>query len=104
MKKVFTEEFRRQAVELSNAPGYTIDKVAESMGCSKASIHAWRRDAKKWVAMTNSNRKDVPAQIKAPNVPIHDDRVILQKEVKVLRSMLKIVLEEGTMSNMMSAH
>jgi len=45
----FTEDFRRKAVELTNADGMTVDKVAAQLGCSTASLHVWRRKARLWL-------------------------------------------------------
>ena len=46
MKRRYTEEFKRQAVELADSLGSTIE-AARQLGISDASIYAWRMKFKK---------------------------------------------------------
>jgi transposase len=45
-RRKFSEEFKREAVELSNNCGKTIDEVAYDLGINRSVLSRWRREAK----------------------------------------------------------
>jgi transposase len=44
-RPAYTEEFRREAVELVRSPGRSIPKLSEELGCSPQSLRTWVRQA-----------------------------------------------------------
>ena len=46
MKRKYTEEFKRQAVELAESLGSAV-AAAKQLGISDANIYSWRNDFKK---------------------------------------------------------
>jgi transposase len=44
--KSYPAEFREKAVRLVTERGYTIDDVAEQLGCGRESIRRWKESAK----------------------------------------------------------
>src|SRR5689334_15303933 len=43
VQKVYTEEFKRQAVELTLHSGRSIVQIGRELGVSEASLHFWRK-------------------------------------------------------------
>ena len=48
-RRKFSEEFKREAVELSNNCGKTIDEVAYDLGINRSVLSRWRREAKECI-------------------------------------------------------
>jgi transposase len=44
--KSYPAEFRAKAVRLATESGYTIEQVANQLGCSTESVRRWKEDAK----------------------------------------------------------
>jgi transposase len=44
VQKVYTPEFKREAVRLAQTSGKPIAQVARELGISDTSIHQWRRE------------------------------------------------------------
>jgi len=42
-QKIFTEEFKREAVRLTRDGGRTIEQVAQELGVGRSSLTHWRR-------------------------------------------------------------
>lgn len=45
-RKVYTAEFKQEAVKLSEQPGVSIVQVAEELGISDHSLYKWRKQAR----------------------------------------------------------
>jgi transposase-like protein len=43
-RRVYTKEFKRDAVNLSKEPGYTVSQAANSLGVSEKQICRWRKE------------------------------------------------------------
>jgi transposase len=43
-KKMYTQEFKREAVRLAQTSGKPITQIARELGISDASIHQWRKE------------------------------------------------------------
>lgn len=67
-RKVYTAEFKREAVRLSYQPGVSVVQVAEELGVSDHSLYKWRKLAKEQgelafpgngkIAMTEEQREN----------------------------------------------
>ena len=44
VQKTYTQEFKREAVRLSQTSGKSIAQVARELGISDSSIHQWRKE------------------------------------------------------------
>ncbi len=44
VQKVYTKEFKQQAVQLAQTSGKPIAQVARELGISDTSIHQWRKE------------------------------------------------------------
>jgi transposase len=45
-RKVYTAEFKREAVRLAEQPGSSVLKIAKDLGVSSHSLYAWQKAAK----------------------------------------------------------
>ena len=45
-RRVYTTEFKREAVRLCEQPGASVVQIAEELGVSDHSLYKWRRQAK----------------------------------------------------------
>jgi transposase len=45
-RKIYTAEFKREAVRLSEQPGASVLKVAKDLGVSSHSLYAWQKASK----------------------------------------------------------
>jgi len=43
-RKIYTEDFKRSAVALSQEPGYSVAKAAKSLGINDNLIRRWRQE------------------------------------------------------------
>jgi transposase len=44
VQKIYTAEFKREAVRLAQTSGKSIEQVARELGISDTSIHQWRKE------------------------------------------------------------
>ena len=44
-RRRFTEEFKREALQLIERDGYSVAKAAERLGVAKESLYRWQREA-----------------------------------------------------------
>ena len=44
VQKTYTEEFKREAVQLAQTSGKPIAQIARELGISDSSIHQWRKE------------------------------------------------------------
>ncbi len=79
IKKRFTEEFKKEAVNLVEKQGYTNTEAANNLGVSESAIRAWR---KKYTLDQNNNNLKHEAEIKRlrkENERLRMEREILKK-------------------------
>jgi transposase-like protein len=43
-RRIYTKEFKHDAVNLSKQPGYTVVAAASSLGISERLLHRWRKE------------------------------------------------------------
>ena len=71
VQKVYTREFKEQAVQLAQTSGKPIAQVARELGISDTSIHQWRKElaqhgkdafpgSGQQTALEEENRRDPP--------------------------------------------
>ncbi len=79
-RTAFSEEFKRKAVEVSLMPGQNAETAAKAMGCSRASIHIWRRYSK--------HRPTVPT------IKIEESELSkLKTEINTLKDIIKMLID-----------
>ncbi len=86
MEKTYTEEFKKDAVELSFNSDKTIKEIAEDLGISYGNLTRWRREYKQKGDLAfpgNGNQKLTPEQQKIKEL---EDKL---KEAKLERDILK---------------
>ena len=42
-RKIYTEQFKRDAVKLMTEPGYSLAKASRALGVSQGALSAWRK-------------------------------------------------------------
>ena len=69
VQKVYTREFKEQAVQLAQTSGKPITQIATRAGISDTSIHQWRKELtehgkeafpRQWTSNVHSRRKSPP--------------------------------------------
>ncbi len=72
-KKLFTPEFKREAVRLSYESGRTVEEIAEDLGIGKSTLTTWRRQL-----------RDVESDERIAD-PNEDELTRLRRENRILR-------------------
>ena len=96
-RKKYDEEFKRDAVELSNRPNKTIKEVAENLGIPYGTLSRWRREYKdkgEFAFPGHGKQKLTPEQkeIKRLKKELNDtkeERDILKKAVSIFSKKTK---------------
>ena len=70
-RRVFSEEFKREAVELTGQHGVTIRQVSRDIGVGAGLLGRWRRE------MASSKRKAFPGS----GVPRDQELMVLKREL-----------------------
>ena len=90
--KVYSEEFKRQAVELTLDSRRSIVQIGRELGVSEASLHFWRK--RYGVAAAKAGQRSGPGDPASPE-ELRSELRRLQKENEVLkrqRDILSLVL------------
>ena len=88
-RKVYTAEFKREAVRLSEQPDVSVPQIAEELGVSEHSLYKWRRLAREQgglafpghgkVALTEEQREN--QRLRRELERVKQERDILKKAV-----------------------
>lgn len=88
-RKVYTAEFKREAVRLSEQAGVSVAQIAQELGVSDYSLYKWRKKAKESgelafpgngkVALTAEQQENV--RLKRELERVKQERDILKKAV-----------------------
>ena len=81
-QKFYTEEFKRQAVELMIHSGRSIVQLGRELGVSEASLHLWR---KRYGVTASSPGQTATAPAPASPEELRSELRRLQKENEVLK-------------------
>ena len=89
-RRVYTAEFKREAVRLCEQPGVSVVQIAEELGISDHSLYKWRRKAREQgelafpgngkVALTAEQKENL--RLKKELERVKQERDILKKAVK----------------------
>jgi len=85
-RRVYSEEFKREAVELSMRPDKSVKEIAENLGINAGVLTRWRREFK------NGGELAFPGRGKQRLTPEEEENKALKKEladVKEERDILK---------------
>ena len=82
VQKFYTEEFKRQAVELTIHSGRSIVQIGRELGVSEASLHFWRK--RYGVAASSPSQTAAPPATASPE-ELRSELRRLQKENEVLK-------------------
>lgn len=78
-RKVYTAEFKRQAISMSQQPGATIGRVAAELGISRSALETWLR------AYRDHGEQAFPGHGKALLSPEQAEIMRLRKENERLK-------------------
>lgn len=89
IQKVYTREFKEEAVRLAASSGKSVAQVARELGISDSAIHGWRRELAEHgkeafpgkghqTALEEENR-----QLKRENEILRQEREILKKAMSI---------------------
>ena len=93
-QKVYTEEFKRQAVELTIHSGRSIVQIGRELGVSEASLHFWRKRygvSSKPSQLTEPSRSLSPEELLAENRRLQKELEIIQRQRDILSLVLSNV-------------
>ena len=96
VQKRYTEEFRRQAVELTLHSGRSIVQIGQELGVSEATLHIWR---KAYGAAAASSNGEGPGEasveeLRAENRRLHKEIEALKRQREILKKAMSILGEE----------
>jgi|SRR5690242_10503915 transposase len=89
IQKVYTREFKEQAVQLAQTSGKSIAQVARELGISDTSIHQWRKE------LAENGQEAFPGKghqtaLEEENRRLKRENEILRQEREVLKKVLSI--------------
>ena len=96
VQKRYTEEFKRQAVELTQHSGRSIVQIGRELGVSEATLHIWR---KAYGAAAASSNGEGPGEasveeLRAENRRLHKEIEALKRQREILKKAMSILGEE----------
>ncbi len=77
IQKVYTKEFKEEAVRLAQTSGKSIAQVARELGISDSAIHGWRKD------LTQHGQEAFPG--KGHQTALEEEHRRLRREVERLQ-------------------
>lgn len=79
-RKQYSEEFKREAVELSYSSGKSVNQVAKDLGISKSILTRWRAEKAKL------GDRAFPGKGKqTPGTPLEEENRQLKRELAIVR-------------------
>jgi transposase len=93
--KVYTEEFKRQAVELTIHSGRSIVQISRELGVSDASLHFWRKRygvSSKPAPASEAARLASPEELLAENRRLQKELEIVKRQGDILKKAMRCSL------------
>ena len=94
IQKVYTKEFKQEAVRLAQISGKPIAQIARELGISDTSIHQWRKE----LAENGSEAfpgKGHQTQLEEENRRLKRENEILRQEREILKKAMSIFSRES---------
>lgn len=78
-RKVYTAEFKHEAVKLTEQPEASVERVAQDLGVSPQSLHTWKKEAKRQGGLA------FPGHGKVALTPEQEENRRLRKELELVK-------------------
>ena len=94
VQKVYTKEFKREAVRLAQTSGKAITQIARELGISDTSIHQWRKE------LAENGTEAFPGkghqtELEEENRRLKRENEILRQEREILKKAVSIFSRES---------
>ena len=96
-QKVYREEFKRQAVELTIHSGRSIVQIGRELGVSEASLYLWRKRygvGSQATPASQLSRSASPEELLAENRRLQKELEIVQRQRDIFKKAMSILGEE----------
>jgi transposase len=94
VQKVYTKEFKQEAVRLAQTSGKAIAQVARELGISDTSIHQWRKELAEDGAEAFPG-KGHQTQLEEENRRLKRENELLRQEREILKKAVSIFSRES---------
>ena len=96
VQKRYTEEFKRQAVELTQHSGRSIVQIGRELGVSEATLHIWRKAYGAAAALSSGEGLGEASveELRAENRRLHKEIEALKRQREILKKAMSILGEE----------
>jgi transposase len=90
VQKRYTEEFKRQAVELTQHSGRSIVQIGRELGVSEATLHIWRKAYGAAAGLSNGGGPGEASveELRAENRRLHKEIEALKRQREILSLVL----------------
>ena len=93
--KPYSEEYKRQAVELVITSGRTCEQVARELGCSAYSLHLWKKQYLAEMAPVEVDGRTMsPEDLERENRALRKQVQYLERQREMLKKAISILGEE----------
>lgn len=75
-RKIYSEQFKRDAVKLMTEQGYSLSKASTALGVSQATLSTWK---KTWAPREHSDLESENRRLRQENRELRMEREILKK-------------------------
>ncbi len=89
-RRKYSEEFKREAVELSYNSGKTVDDMAHELGISRSVLNRWRREAKEL------GQQAFPGHGVQKLTPLEEENLRLKRELAIVTEEREILKKAVT--------
>jgi transposase len=96
VQKRYTEEFKRQAVELTLHSGRSIVQIGRELGVSEAALHSWRKvyGAASGLSSGEDAEEAGVEELRAENRRLHKEIEALKRQKEILKKAMSLLGEE----------
>ena len=82
MKKIFTDEFKKMAVDLSYNSDKTVSELSKELGISESGLYLWRSNMKPSKSSKKTEEKDIK-ELKKKLAKLEVENEILKKALAI---------------------